>query len=82
MDWKRERSGMAAEGEESEIYYMILPKRNGKFYVKAYLAGGAEWRLPFQDFASEQEAIDWVEVYEIKLAEQKARRAAEEPISF
>jgi len=81
MDWKRERSGMAAEGE-NEIYYMILPKRSDKFYIKAYLAGGAEWRLPFQDFASEQEAMDWVEIYENKLTAQRIRRAAEEPISF
>ena len=82
MDWRQERSGMTAEGEDSRVYYMILSKKNGKFYVNAYLEGGAERRLPFQDFASEQEAMDWVEESEAKWAARKARVAAEEPIRF
>lgn len=81
MEWKRQRSGMTAEGENG-IYFMILPKRNGRFFIKAYLAGGAERRLPFQDFEGEKEAMAWVEKYEAQQAALRAKYAAEEPIRF
>ena len=82
MNWKRERSGQTTEGEDGRIYYMILSKRNGKFYVKAYREGGTERRLPFQDFDSEEEAMAWVERSEAQWAARKAQRATEEPIRF
>ena len=82
MDWKRLRSGMTTEGEDGRIYYMILSKRNGKFYVRAYQEGGAERQLPFQDFDSEREAMDWVEQCEVKWEVRKARIAKEKPIRF
>lgn len=82
MDWKRERSGQTTEGEDGRIYYMILTARSGKFYVKAYQEGGAERRLSFRDFDSEQEAMAWVERSEEKWVTRKARVAAEKPIRF
>ena len=82
MNWKRERSGPTAEGEDGRIYYMVLPRKGGKFYVRAYQEGGAERRLPYQDFSSEEEAMVWVERCEAQWTERKARRAAEEPIRF
>lgn len=82
MDWKRERSGQTTTGEDGRIYWMILAKRNGKFYVEAYQEGGAERRLPFQDFDSEEAAMAWVERSEEKWVARKARVAAEKPIRF
>ncbi len=81
MDWKKTRRGEYHSFTDSEISYIIHPKRNGKFYIKAYLVGGREHLLPFQDFDTIEAAKSWVEDYDEKLAKRRATHE-EEPIKF
>lgn len=53
------------EGLERD--YHIVPKHNGKFFIKAYRPGGAEARLPFKDFNSKAEAEEWITGEEAKM---------------
>jgi len=82
MNWKERRGKFEAESEDGQIAYMILPKKNGRYFIKAYLGGGAEHGLPFQDFDSPEAAQAWVENYERERVEKAARYAKEEPIRF
>jgi len=83
MNWKKQRRGnYYSTSEDGQIGYEIYINRRGRFYIKGYLAGGAEHRLPFQDFDTAEAAIAWVEQHEQERAERKARYAQEEPIRF
>jgi len=82
MNWKERRGKWQSTSEDGQIDYVIIPKKNGRYFVKAYLGGGAEHRLPFQDFASPDAAKAWVADYERERAEKAARYAKEEPIRF
>lgn len=82
MNWKTYRRSTEAESDDGQIAYQIYKNRKNRYYIKASLAGGAEHRLPFQDFASVKEAQKWVEGYERQRAERNARRAQEKPIRF
>ena len=77
MNWKERRGRFYAEGDQ--IGFSVLPKRNG-YFVRAYLVGGAEHQLPYQDFETAKAAMDWAGDYEQKMAERLARYAQEEPI--
>ena len=81
MNWKKLRRGKySGDSEDGQVGYMIMSKRTGRFFIKAYLVGGREHQLPFQDFPDAQAAIDWVEQYERERAERNARYAQEKPI--
>jgi len=82
MKWKERRGQWRATSEDEQIDYAILPKKGGRFFIKAYLGGGAEHRLPFQDFASAAEARAWVEDHERKRAADAARYRNEKRIRF
>ena len=82
MNWKERRGKWQATSEDEQIDYVILPKKNGHYFIKAYLDGGAEHRPPFQDFISPEAAKAWVEAYEQERAEKAAHYAKEEPIRF
>ena len=83
MNWRGIARGKPySESQDGEISYDIRPKRNGKFYIEASLAGGAEYKLPFQNFPTAEAAMAWVEEYEAKRAADNARYAKEEPIRF
>ena len=61
-----------------------MPKRGGRFFIKAYLAGGAEHNLPFRVFGSVKVAKAWIEEYARvrEREERNARYAAEESLYF
>lgn len=78
MNWKKLRRGkFSGDSEDGQVSYMVMPKRNGQYFIKAYLVGGAEHRLPFQSFETAQAAMDWVEQYEQERAERNACYAQE-----
>lgn len=70
------------ESKDGQIGYSIMRKRNGRYYIKAYLISGAEHRLPFQNFESAEDAKSWIAEYERKRAEREARYAKEELLVF
>ena len=81
MNWREGGRGrFSGESADGEIGYELIAKRNGEYYIKAYLIGGREHRLPFQNFLDAEAAMDWVAEYEFKRAEKRARYAQEEPI--
>ena len=80
MNWKEYRRTTEATSADEQIEYIISKTRKGRYYIKAYLAGGQEHRLSFQSFETTKEAQNWVKEYEAKRAEQNARYAEEEPI--
>lgn len=82
MNWKKYRRTIETESDDGQIDYIIATTRKGRYYIKAYLPGGQEHRLPFQNFETAEEAQKWVEDYEAKRTEQKARYADEKPIRF
>ena len=80
--WKESRRGdtYSWDTPRADIIpysWEILPKRNGKFYLKAYLPGGQEARLPFQDFASIEEAKIWAMKYDFDRQERAIRDSAQ-----
>jgi len=72
MDWKERRGKWQSTSEDSQIDYVIIPKKNSRYFIKAYLGGGAEHRLPFQDFASPEAAKAWWEILP-EMAEEAIR---------
>jgi hypothetical protein len=82
MKWKERRGNWRATSGDEQIDYVIILKKNGRYFIKAYLGGGAEHRLPFQDFASPEAAQAWVADYERERAEKNARYRNEKPIRF
>jgi len=83
MKWNGVARGKPySESEDGEISYDIRDKRNGKFYIEASLAGGAEHRLPYQDFPTAEAAMAWVEEYEAKRQASFLHIADEKPIQF
>lgn len=83
MEWKEtRRKEHHARSDDEQIGYIVAPKRNGKYYIKAYLSGGTEHRLPYQDFDTADEAKTWVEEYERKRAERNAQYADEKPLKW
>lgn len=81
MNWNQRRNRHDARSTDGQIDWLVLPKKSGKYFIKAYLIGGAEHRLPFQEFETAQEAMDWAEEYDQRRYE-KAAEYAEEPIRF
>ena len=83
VEWRELRRGrFSGDSADGQIGYMLMPKSGGQYFVKAYLVGGAEHRIPYQDFESAGAAKAWVEQYEQKRAERNVRYAQEEPIRF
>lgn len=57
-----------------EPYGWSIIKKNGNFFVKAYLVGGREVRLPYQEFATIEEAKEWIARYDYERQERFSRR--------
>jgi hypothetical protein len=72
VDWKERRGKFYAEG--AQLDWHIMPKRNDKFFVQAFMAGGAKVPLPYKDFETVDDAMAWVEK-----REEDARKPASEP---
>jgi hypothetical protein len=73
MDWREKKRYHEARG----LYqaYMIYQKRNGTYYVQAYLVGGRQV-LPFNEHKSLEEAKAYAEAEEQKDRDLVARRDA------
>lgn len=82
MNWHVRQNKYDARSTDGQIDWLVLPKKNGKYFVKAYLGGGAEHRLPFQEFETAEKAMDWAEAYDEKRYAANARYAKEESIKF
>lgn len=80
MNWKEWRGRFDARSTDNQIDWLVMPKKNGKYYIKAFLGGGASHRLPFQEFETAQEAKGWAEEYDQRRYEKAAEYAKEEPI--
>ena len=78
MNWKETRRGKFWS-QSNDLDWEISPKRNGKWFANAHRPGGAEHRLPYQDFETAQGAIAWVEQYEQERAERNSKR---DPVQF
>jgi hypothetical protein len=75
MDWKHYRRTIETQGKNCS--YIIRKNRAGKFFVKAYLMGGREKKLPFQSFDTAAQAQERVEEYENRTPKHKSK-----PVNF
>lgn len=83
MKWKQYRRSWEAESDDGgEIGYVVSRKRNGKFFIKGYRPGGAEIRLPYQDYETPEEAMEAGESNERKRAEYRHRHEGASKIRF
>ena len=83
MNWRGVQRGKPySESQDGEIIYDVRVKRYSGWFIEASLAGGAEHRLPFQSFPTAEAAMAWVEEYEAKRVERRARHADERRIRF
>jgi len=75
MDWRKWRRG-EYHSRGRDLGYVIVPKKNGKYFVEARQAGGAKHQMPFQDFESPEAAMEWVDAHERELAKTRERMIA------
>lgn len=66
--WKERRNSVNSfqvpNADIQPYNWSIIAKRNGKHFVKAHGNGGAEMRLPYQEFETVEDAKKWAMEYD------------------